>query len=782
MMTSPIRFFDNLAYLFIQCDPAFKIKHCNAFTLQVVGLNKNELLGHPLVQYFHVDDQANVQALLDSGHDLSTSNQTHRWRKADGSFLWCQWQLVPDEDSTDIYFMGEDVSEPRRIKRALEALETVTDTGYWEIDLDTHYLYWSDVVHRVHETDPSSYRPKLEDGINYYQPDCIQTLKDALQNLEKTGQPYSKDLNFITSQGKQLIVNATGFSEKMNGRVVRNYGTFKDLTKQKEDDIARQRLEQRVILALKAAKIGVWELDLLSDTLIWDDRLFEIYGISRKNFRGKTQDWIDSIHPEDVEKAQAALSKAISTHTYFEHKFRIVTEAGETRYILGLADFIYDENNSPIKATGINIDDTDAENTKNELTSTYEAAQESAKLAQVMAEKAKAADKQKSVFLANMSHEIRTPISGILGLVTLLLEDTRISGLEPHEKQHYLRLIKSSSEHLLSIISDILDFSKIEADKIIITHDVFNFNDLTENLITDFARRAAEKQIAFHYKTNEDKPIKLIGDPLRLKQILYNLLGNALKFTQEGSVNVDVQLSTHEDDTATLVCTVVDTGIGIAKDQQSLLFMPFSQVDSSATRKSQGTGLGLSISRNLIELMNGTITVESELGKGSRFTFSVPLGLSTPIAQTSDIDEETSPTATVSTLCEDCIALVAEDNEINQVVIESQLSKLGIKSVIAGDGEQALEYLARQAEFNFSFILMDCQMPKLDGFEATHIIRHHQRFNKVRNIPIIALTANAMVGDKDKCIKAGMNDYLTKPVNIAMLKPTILKILGKISQ
>jgi signal transduction histidine kinase/CheY-like chemotaxis protein len=769
-------FFENIDYIFLRCSRTLIIDHCNGFISKVTASHQNVFLGSSLLSFFHLDDKEDVAKIL-AKKRLHDQYYTHRFRKEDGSFFWFKWQFNEDENVSDYYIIGEDVSELKRVNSALTALETVTDTGYWEIDLDTHHLYWSDYVHRIHETNPITFKPKLEDGIKFYHPDSIPRLISGLQKLEETGESYSIDLNFITSKGKNLIVNATGFSEVINGRIVRNFGTFKDLTMQKEDEIARQGLEKRTGLALKAAKIGVWEYDIASDNLIWDDRLFEIYGRKRDKFKNRFQDWSDSVYPDDLEAAQQAFTKAIESHTYFKHEFRVVTNKGEIRSLLGMAACIYDVKNKPIKVTGVNLDLTESNHIKNELKASSERAQKNAQLAEKMAKQAKAADLQKSAFLANISHEIRTPISGVIGLVDMLLDDVDVNEVSEDKRQYYLGLIKNSSQHLLSIITDILDFSKIEAGKINITNQTFDLLSVIEELINDFKHRAAEKGLKFDYQSSGLEHALFVGDPHRLKQILYNLLGNAIKFTPTGTISVRVRLNKKTTQKVSLICSIIDTGIGIEQDKLSVLFKPFEQVDSSAKRRAQGTGLGLPISSKLIKLMGGNISVDSKFGIGSNFTISVPFGISEQLIITETENNEDSPNNTIGHIFENCHALVAEDNDINQVVIQNLLAQLNISCTLAVDGEEALAQLDSGSAHVFNFILMDCQMPKLDGFETTRIIRQHDKYKKVRNIPIIALTANAMVSDKEKCFDAGMDGYLSKPVAKAVLSDKIIEIL-----
>ncbi|MFC4701331.1 PAS domain-containing protein [Glaciecola siphonariae] len=780
-MLSAFSFFKDVNCVFIRLDDAFLIQQCNQYTLSNTVANADEMLNHKFEAFFHIDDQEDVSSILAQVSKPEVTNRrfVHRWQQAGGSHIWLEWFIVPDDDGKHFYVKGEDVSEHKRVKSALTAIETVTDTGYWEIDLDTNHVYWSDQVHRIHETDARTFRPKVEDGISFYHPDAIPTLLDAVEGLKRSGKSYSVDLKFITSKGKNLVVNATGFSETVDGKVVRNFGTFKDLTKQKEDDIMRQRLEQRIVLALKAANIGVWEYDILHDELTWDDRLFDIYGRSRESFQGKLDDWIKSVHPDDLDEALAAFNKAVQSHTYFNHKFRVVTEGGDTRYVHGMSAFIYDDHSTPIKATGINIDLTEAQEMNAKLEATIERAEKSASLARDLAKKAQTADLQKSAFLANMSHEIRTPISGVIGLVEMLIDNQETDKLSKQEHHHYLNLVKNSSKHLLNIISDILDFSKIEAGKITIVKQNFVLKKLLNDLLDDFKYQASDKGLDFDFKAHNLSDEIFCGDPLRLKQILYNLLGNAIKFTQTGGIKVRVRINQRDEEHVEFICSIIDTGVGIAQDKLDILFMPFEQVDTSATRASQGTGLGLSITRKLIDLMSGDITVTSQEVLGSNFTVKLPFEKVKDQQQANQDIKQTQLEADNITQHKNLHVLVAEDNDVNQVVIKSLLEQLHITCMLAENGEQTIACLSQYPPEHFDFILMDCQMPVMDGFEATYQIRNSAKLATYKNIPIIALTANAMADDKKRCLDTGMNEYLAKPVSKEQLSQTIASLLAK---
>ena len=481
-----------------------------------------------------------------------------------------------------------------------------------------------------------------------------------------------------------------------------------------------------------------------------NDKFCEISQYSREELLGQNHRILNSgKHPKEF---FIQVWKTISSGKVWQGEIQNKTKNGSYYWVFTTIVPLLGDDGKPNQYIAIRHDITEhkkAEEERLRLAANTHAAME--------------ADRLKSEFLANMSHEIRTPLNGILGMTRLVL-DTALN----NEQRDSLLTVIRSGENLLTVINDILDFSKVEAGKLDLELINFAIRPLLSDIEMTMSLAAISKNVSFVIEIDPTVGSAFKGDPGRLRQVLTNLIGNAIKFTGEGQIKITVSQTDISNQLKQLRFEVDDTGIGIPTEALSRMFQSFSQADSSTSRRFGGTGLGLSISRRLVELMGGKIGVESVLGKGSKFWFILDL----PVGEVCENLLESSSQKKVQTSFPARI-LIAEDNPINQMVAMATLKNLGYRPHTVANGVEVLNALR---EVSYDLILMDCQMPELDGYETTIEIRKNSSLN-CQNIPIIAMTANALKGDLEKCLSVGMDDYISKPFQPSALHEIIEKQL-----
>ncbi len=510
--------------------------------------------------------------------------------------------------------------------------------------------------------------------------------------------------------------------------------------------------------AQRLAHIGSWEWDVLTNKIEWSDELFRMYGLQPQEFEATYENYLKFLHPDDKEYVNDIIQQAYKDYQPFNFFHRLIRKDGKVRILNSIGKVITDNSNRIIRMTGTEQDITEQKQAEERARLLMEAKNKSEK-ARLVAEET---TKSKQRFLAIMSHEIRTPMNAIIGFTKILLKT------DLNEKQkEYLNAIKSSGDFLIVLINDILDLAKVDAGKMTFEKTPFKLATCFSSTLVLFEGKAKENNLELIGNYDNSIPEVLLGDPLRLEQIILNLLGNAIKFTNEGSITLSVRLLKEDQENATVEFLVRDTGVGIPENKIEKIFENFQQANSKTSRLYGGTGLGLSIVKQLIEAQHGTLSVKSKVGEGSTFIFTLTF-MKTEIK----IETETNNGVELDEGIKNVKILVAEDMMLNQLLITNILEEFGFEIEMAENGRIALEKLQKD---KYDLILMDLQMPEMDGFEATGHIRN----NLNPEIPIIALTADVTAEDIEKCRRVGMNDYVSKPIDEKLLYKIIVKNIKK---
>lgn len=608
----------------------------------------------------------------------------------------------------------------------LKHAQKIGQIGSWEFDLQTQELIWSDELHRIFELEdilPTALYPAYRQRIH---PDDLHIIDNSIQKVINTGIGYEIEHRIVCPKaGTKYIHGICEAVKNEEGHLVRLKGTGQDISNRKRIEAQLMHSENQLRSILNALPVGVWVFDKKGKVV-------------NSNPMMKTISRMDCFEHIDI---NPALCKAWWVDTGIELK---PSEWAPARALktgeMVLGDVINTKRADGSFVTLI-ISAVPLFDDYKEISGVISVFQDITQLKQ-----AEQASAEKDRFLANMSHEIRTPMNAIIGF-TDLLEQTDL--LE--NQRTYVRLVKAASENLLSIINDILDFSKIESGTANIEQAPFMFKETLQNVFKLLKLKAEEKGLYYRLHTDENLPQCLLGDSLRLSQILINLIGNAIKFTEKGGVDVSVTKLKESDESCVLRFSVKDTGIGIPQNKIATIFERFKQASDEITRKFGGTGLGLSIAQNLAEIQGSRIHVISQEGKGSEFYFDLAY------AKTDELPQQQPEVKVLLPHPEGVVrVLLCEDNLLNQRLAQNVLARFGFDVMVAENGKQALQLLRQET---FDVVLMDLQMPEMDGYAATHAIRHDLHLD----LPIIAMTAHLFPKEKERCLQMGMNDYIPKP-------------------
>ena len=541
---------------------------------------------------------------------------------------------------------------------------------------------------------------------------------------------------------------------------------------------AKKREEERNKVIHEMTKSASWSIQIDEDHNIldsfWSDEFFWMLGYEKSEIAEQTSLWAESLHPDDSEFSIKSFMDGLYNGENYDITYRLKNKKGEYKWYRGTGELKINQNEKISIFHGI-IQDINDEKIKEDLAKEKISALEKLEKSQADLEEAvrlaQAADKAKSDFLANMSHEIRTPINAVLGMNELISREST-------EKQilEYSSNVADAGNALLSLINDILDFSKIEAGRMELAPDNYELSILLREVNNIMNIRFIKKGIDFRIKNNPNLPNNLYGDEVRIRQILINILNNALKYTDKGSVTLDVNFEKNDSDSITLILSSIDTGIGIKEEDLPSLFKSFTRIDLHHNRKKEGTGLGLSITQSFVELMGGTIDVESTYGQGSTFKIRIPQKVvSDEVMGTFDASASTSKKANNGErfTAPDARILVVDDIEMNLEIIKGLLKPCQLNIDLAESGQACLDAVAQNA---YDIILLDHMMPDLDGVETMKLMKNDTTHPN-QDTPVIMLTANAIIGAREEYLALGFSDYLSKPIQPNELDEMIVKYL-----
>ena len=775
-------------------------KKVNPAFVRTLGYTEKELLSKPFIDFVHADD---VESTLNEAAKLSDKNLNaigfvNRYRTKSGDYRYFSWNAVPEADKELMYCVVRDITESRANREELRKSEVmlkesqkIAKIGSWEVRMeDNEYVVWSDETYRIHEI-PIGTKISVEEAINYYDESSRKIISKAVEKAINEGEAYDLELTIITAKGNKKRVRAKGNVETLNGEPVKIYGVFQDISKESAADWKLKHYQEGLkLLNNIAANINLnFEEQLSSSIEIVAEYLGlplgiishiegDIYTV-KKYFSNDERFQLEEGMVFDSSETYCDITfrendaVAINHMQTSEHKDHPCYLSFKLESYIGAPLFVNGERYGTVNFSGPDkrielFDDNDLDFMRllsRWIGSTIERQEIEAAILESK-DRAELASEAKQQFLSTMSHEIRTPMNAVVGVSQLLLDD------DPKENQlELLNTLQFSAQNLMSLINDILDYNKIESGKIELEEIDFDLADLITGIFGTFKHKAEEKNLVLEVDYDPTLPKIFKGDPVRISQVLNNLVGNAIKFTDTGSVQLKASKVDENYKFVEVDIEVTDTGIGIPEDKMELIFERFSQANLDTTRIYGGSGLGLTITKKLLELHGSDIKVRSTEGKGSTFTFRI-------LMQKGDEGSiqyfARSKEAKYIKDLQGARILLVEDIDTNQMIAKKFLNLWNADVTIAANGLEGIKLL-KYSEFDL--VLMDLQMPEMDGYEATRVIREELKLSS-EELPIIALTASVAMDIRDEVISIGMNGFITKPFNPNDLYNKIAKPLN----
>lgn len=703
----------------------------------LLGYEPEDFIGKNNFDLYHPDDLKEILATTYKDIDVATYRVRHR----DGRYIWFEttFKSIRDERGIvqKVIGIGRDITERKNYEDNLAEAQDIASLGSWEWDTLNNKVTMSQNCYEIFNINPEKIIAN-EDLIKLIHPDDQERYRDCFTKALK-GEEFNYEFRNLQPDRTIKYLNiriSIKFDEK--GAPIKMLGTTQDVTERKKVELSLEESVQRYTSLKKYNHDAIISLDLKGSIINCNAVAEKLTGLSIREMIGMS----------------------ISTFIGAENLNKILSEANNVTQV--------ERNINEIKHKDshfVEVLTTIAPIIVNKETVGYyiiaKDITEQKKLL-IAKEAAEKMNKAKSEFLAMMSHEIRTPMNGVIGMTDLLLQTTQLD----EQQKEYVTIINKSGETLLTLINDILDLSKIESGKTELVNEPFQMRELIAETLDIFYHKAIEKNLEMAVTIDENVPKVLIGDSNRLRQVLINVVGNAVKFTYSGSITICVQNMFADKDRVQCQFTIKDTGIGIPPEKHLHLFDPFYQLEHFMTRKQEGSGLGLAISKRLVELMNGQIWAESTDEGGASFRFTVFFRNEAHKDSMQQADSQSESRTETQTLK----ILIAEDNEVNQLVLKKMLGKLGYTATTVWNGNEVIQAAAYES---YDVIFMDIEMPEMNGLEAAKVLK--ETLTPEKYPYIVAVTANALIGDRERYLSAGMDDYISKPLTISSISSVLEK-------
>jgi PAS domain S-box-containing protein len=726
---------------------------------ELTGRNMHELIHHSLSDGTPISrSDCKMHCSIQAGTSYSSDNEVF-WRRDESPIpvSYVSTPITKDNQVVGSVVVFSDITERLAAEEALKILSRAVECSPLSIVITDRE---GNIEHvNPHFTELTGYSAEEARGQN---PRILKAGKlpekvySEMWHTISSGRTWTGELHNKTKDGVEFWERCSIAPIFNNNDEISHYVAVKeDITQSKEAQKNLIESQERLLEAQKLSHVGNWDQDLESNISLWSDEAYRIFGFEPQEFKPSIKHFLNAIHPQEIAEVRATLSNLADRREPFELSHRIIRPNGDIRYVVEACRVDYDQQGKAKRLHGTIRDITDRKITEQALLTAKQGAEE--------------ANKAKSEFLANMSHEIRTPMNGVIGMSDLLLK-TDLS----KEQRSHMALLKDSAEALLTIINNILDFSKIEAGKVELERVDFDLRTVAENITNLLAVKTKSEQLELLCHINPNVPTSLTGDPGRLRQILTNLVGNALRFTSHGEIVLRVECLDSEETSAQQKFSVQDSGIGIPKEKLEHIFESFAQADSSTTRKYGGTGLGLTISRELVSLMGGELRVESTVGKGTTFSFETRLDL----CQKSIVEEQQAKTIPKDLNLK---VLIVDDHQTNLVIAREICSSWGFQTQETDKGRKATEMLERAVAYAepFDLVLLDYMMPEMNGLQVAEEIRNNIT---LCNTKIIVLTSSIDQNIQRRFKQIGVDDFLAKPLCMSTLMDSIATLFDGVQK